>query len=91
MAFGCFDPFFDLELQNKIISTIFMPRFPYLRCMSISDYVVWNKVQQDDVWKPSLHSIPLIEVAKRLNSGEVNFVDYDGFFAQILSTAEVFW
>jgi len=91
LVVGCMDPFFDLDLQNKIISTIFSPRFPYLRRMSISDYVVWNKVQQDDVWKPSLHRISLIGVAKRLNSGEVNPVDYDGFFEQILSTAEEFW
>ena len=68
------------------------PRFPQIRRISISDYVVWNKVQdEDDVWKPSLHLIPLLWVAKRLKSGEVNLVDYDGFFKRILSTAEEFW
>ena len=68
-----------------------LPRFPHLRRMSIFDYVVWNKVQEADVWKPSLHLLPFFEVAKRLRSGEVNPVDYDGFFEQILSTAEEFW
>ena len=67
------------------------PRFPQIRRISISDYVVWNKVQEDDVWKPSLHLISLLGVAKRLRSGEVNLVDYDGFFERILSTAEEFW
>ncbi|KAF8804915.1 hypothetical protein BYT27DRAFT_7169820 [Phlegmacium glaucopus] len=91
LVFGRMDPFFDLELQNKIISTTISPRFPHLRCVSISDYLVWNKVYGDDVWKPSLHRIPLLLVAKRLRSGEVNPVDYDGFFERILSTAEEFW
>lgn len=59
--------------------------------MSISNYFVWNKVREDDVWKPSLYRIPLLCVAKRLKSGEVNPVDYDGFFEKILSTAEEFW
>jgi hypothetical protein len=59
--------------------------------MSISEYVVWNKVEEDDVWKPSLHLVPLLWVAKRLRSGEVNVVDYDGFFERILSIAEDFW
>lgn len=85
------DPFFDLELQYKLISTLLSPRFPQLRRISISSYVVWNKVQEDDVWKPSLHLYPLLFVAKRLRSGEVNPVDYDGFFERILSTAEEFW
>ena len=85
------DPFFDLELQNKLISTVISARFPQVRRISISDNVVWNKVQEDDVWKPSLHILPLIWVAKRLRSGKVNFVDYDGFFEQILSTAAEFW
>ena len=85
------DPFFDLELQNKLISTIISPRFPHLRCMSISNYIVWNKVQEDNAWKPSLHHISLLWVARRLRSGEVNPVDYDGFFEKILSTAEEFW
>jgi hypothetical protein len=85
------DPFFDLELQNEIISTMISPRFPHLRRMSISDYLVWNKSQDSDVWKPSLHRIPLLWVAKRLRSGEVNPVDYDGLFEQILSTADEFW
>lgn len=89
LVLGAMDPFFDLEFQNKIISTMVSPRFPHLRRMSISDYVVWNKV--GDVWKPSLHRIPLFGIAKRLRSGEVNPVDYDGFFEQILSTAEEFW
>jgi hypothetical protein len=62
-----------------------------MRRISISDFVVWNKVVEDDVWKPSLHLIPLLCVAKRLRGGEVNVVDYDGFFEQILSTAEEFW
>ena len=74
-----------------MISTIILPKFPQLRRISFSDYVVWNKVQEDDVWKPSLHLVPLIFVAKRLRSGEVNPVDYDGFFERILSIAEEFW
>lgn len=74
-----------------MISTVISPRFPQLRRISIFDCVVWNKVQEDDVWKPSLHLVPLLTVAKRLRSGEVNPVDYDGFFERILSTAEDFW
>jgi hypothetical protein len=85
------DPFLDLEFQNKIISTMVSPSFPHLRRISIFDYVVWNKVEESDVWKPSLHHIPLFGVAKRLRSSEVDPVDYDGFFEQILSTAEEFW
>lgn len=85
------DPFFDLELQSKLISTVISLGFPQIRRISLSDYVVWNKVQEGDVWKPSLHLIPLLCVAKLLRSGEVNFVDYDGFFEQILSTEEEFW
>ena len=65
--------------------------FPQIRRISISDDVVWNKVQEDNVWKPSLHLVPLLSVAKRLESGQVDVVDYDGFFEQILSTAEEFW
>ena len=65
--------------------------FPQIRRISISDDVVWNKVQEDNVWKLSLNLIPLLSVAKRLRSGQVNVVDYDGFFEQILSTAEGFW
>ena len=85
------DPFFDLELQIESISTVISPKFPQLRRISISDYMVWNKVEEDDVWKPFLHLIPLLQVAKRLKSVEVNPVDYDGFFERILSTAEEFW
>lgn len=86
------DPLFDLELQNKLISTMISPRFPQLHRISISNLVVWNKVQEDDVWKPSFRVAPsLLSVAKILKSGEVNFVDYDGFFERILSTAEEFW
>ena len=65
--------------------------FPQIRRISISGYVVWNKVQEDNVWKPSLHLVPLLSVAKQLRSGQVNVVDYDGFFERILSTAEGFW
>ena len=84
------DPFFDLEFQNRIISTTISPAFTHLRRISICDYMVWNKVQEDNIWKPSLYRIPLLGVAKRLRSGEVNPVDYDGFFEHILSTAEEF-
>ena len=84
-------PFFDLEFQNKLISTVISPRFTQVRRISFSDYVVWNKVQEDDVWKPFLHLIPLLCVAKQLRSGVYNVVDYNGFFGGILSTAEEFW
>ena len=90
LILGRMDPSFDLELQNKLISTVISPRFPQVRRISISDYAVWNKVQEDDVWKPSLHILPLIWVARRLRC-EVRSVDYDRFFEQILSTAAEFW
>lgn len=67
------------------------PRFPQLHRVSISNLAVWNKVQEDNVWKPSLRLVPLLGVAKLLRSGEVNLVDYDGFFERILSTAEEYW
>ena len=82
------DLLFDLKLQIKLISTVILPRFPQMRCFSISDYVVWNKFEEDEAWKPSLHLVPLLEVAERLRRGNVNFVDYDGFLKRILSTAE---
>jgi len=42
--------------------------------------MVWNKIQEDDVWKLSLR-LPLLSVAKRLKSGEVNpSIDYDDYF-----------
>ena len=84
-------PFFDFGFQSKVFSTVVLPRFPQLRRISISDYVVWNKVQEDNVWKPSLHLVPLLQVAKLLRSVEIKSVDYDGFFERILSTAEEFW
>ena len=85
------DSFFDLELQNKLFSTIILPAFPQLRSISISNHVIWNKAKEDDVWKPYLHLVPSLSMARRLRSGQVDFVDYDGFFEGILSTAEEFW
>ena len=83
-------PLFDLELQHEIISTIISPKFPHLCCTTISDSVAWNKIQEDEVWKPSLR-VPLLWISKRLRSSEVNSIDYNGFFEQILSTTEEFW
>ena len=91
LAFEELDILFNLEYQSELFSTLVSPRFSQLRRISMSDYVVWNKVQEDDVWKPSLHLVPLLQVAKLLRSVEIKSVDYDGFFERILSTAEEFW
>ena len=85
-------PLFDLELQNKIISTIVSPKFPHLRCMSVSDYIAWNKVPEDGVWKPSLHRISFSLFAERLRRGfMVKPIDYDNFLEQIRPTAKELW
>ena len=87
--FRSLDPRFDLEWQHKIISTIFSPRLPQLRRTIISNCVVWDKIQENDVWKPSLRA-SLLWFAGQLRDPKVYPVNYDGFFEQILSIAEEF-